>query len=172
MWNNLDSIRQTSERKIMNSVQLEKFKKTCTDTIEWIEEKLLYVKSLDTMFTVNALDNMTRRLKALKREMVPIKERVNEVRVAYANVARSFSEEAPSVAPNVDKMIELYNQLAADLEEKEQELLTLTYQKNFAKLSKEYIEWAEEKLRQLQQNPTQEIAFADASKVLIEEPNS
>lgn len=169
LWSNLDSIRQTSERKIINSVQLEKFKKTCTDTIEWIEEKLLYVKSLDTMFTVNALDNMTRRLKALKREMVPIKEKVGEVRVAYANVARSFSEEAPSVAPNVDKMIELYNQLAGDLEEKERELQLLQYQKNFAKLSKEYVLWTEEKLRQLEQNPTQEIAFVDASKVLIEE---
>ena len=113
-----------------------------------------------------------KNFKFLQREMVPIKERVNEVRVAYANVARSFSDEAPSVAPNVDKMIELYNQLAGDLEEKERELLTLTYQKNFAKLSKEYVEWVDEKLRRLQQNPTQEIAFADASKILIEELES
>lgn len=169
LWTNLDNIRQTSERKIINSVQLEKFKKTCADTIDWIEEKLLYVESLDTMFTINALDNMTRRHKALKREMVPIKEKVGEVKVAYNNVARSFSEEAPSVAPNVEKMIALYNELAKKLEGKEQELLMLSYQKNFAKLSKEYIEWANDQLRQLEQNPVQEIAFADASKVLVEE---
>ena len=37
LWANLDSIRQTSERKIINSVQLEKFKKTCADTIDWIQ---------------------------------------------------------------------------------------------------------------------------------------
>ena len=72
LWANLDSIRQTSERRIINSVQLEKFKKTCADTIDWMQEKLLYVDSLDSMFTVNALDNMTRRHKALKRELVRI----------------------------------------------------------------------------------------------------
>lgn len=173
LWNNLDSIRQTSERKIMNSVQLEKFKKTCTDTIEWIEEKLLYVDSLDSMFTVNALDNMTRRHKALQRELVPMKERVDEVRVAYSNVTRSFSEEATlSVAPNVEKMVALHNQLALKLEAKEHELSQLTHEKNFAKLSKEYIEWVMAKQRELEQNPVQEIAFVDTTKNLVDEVES
>ena len=169
LWANLDSIRQTSERKIINSVQLEKFKKTCADTIDWIQEKLLYVDSLDSMFTVNALDNMTRRHKALKREMIPIKERIDQVKAAYANVQRSFNEETNAVDPNVDKMNTLFNQLNGKLEAKEDELVHLGRQQKFAKMSKEYVEWANSKLRQLERNPVQDLAFAEESKVLIEE---
>ena len=169
LWANLDSIRQTSERKIINSVQLEKFKKTCSDTIDWIQEKLLYTDSLDSMFTVNALDNMTRRHKALKREMIPIKERIDEVRADYANVKRTFNDEAASVAPNVDKMIALFNKLVEKLERKEEELVALGHQKKFEKISKEYLEWAQNKLRTLERNPIQDLAFANESKVLIEE---
>ncbi len=169
LWSNLDSIRQTSERKIINSVQLEKFKKTCADTIDWIQEKLLYIDSLDSMFTVNALDNMIRRHKALKREMLPIKERIGEVRTAYSNVKRTFNEEAASVAPNVDKMITLYNELVDKLEHKEEELVRLGHQKKFEKMSKEYLEWANAKIRQVERHPVQDMAFAEESKVLIEE---
>lgn len=169
LWTNLDSIRKTSERKIINSVQLEKFKKTCADTIDWIQEKLLYIDSLDSMFTVNALDNMTRRHKALKREMVPIKERIGEVRSAYANVNLTFNEEATSVAPNVDKMISLYNELVEKLERKEDELGRLAHQRKLEKMFSEYMEWANSKLRQLERNPVHDLAFADESKLLIEE---
>ena len=121
------------------------------------------------MFTVNALDNMTRRHKALKREMIPIKERIDEVRTAYANVKRTFNEEADNVAPNVDKMITLYNTLVDKLEHKEQELVSLGHQKKFEKMSKEYVEWANGKIKQLERNPVQDLAFAEESKVLIEE---
>ena len=169
LWANLDSIRQTSERRIINSVQLEKFKKTCTDTIDWMQEKLLYVDSLDSMFTVNALDNMTRRHKALKRELIPIKERISEVRAAYANVTRTFTEDASSVTPNVEKMIGLYEELVQKLEMKEQELIRLGYQQKFEKMSKEYVKWAGDQQRQLEQSPVQDIAFIEDSKVMVEE---
>ena len=88
LWASLDTTRKTSERKISTKLQLEKFKKTCNDTIDWITEKLEYVDSLDSMFTINALDNMIRRHKALEREMVPINEKVSDVKGNYKTVVK------------------------------------------------------------------------------------
>ncbi len=104
LWASLDTTRKTSERKISTKLQLEKFKKTCNDTIDWIKEKLEYVDSLDSMFTINALDNMIRRHKALEREMVPINEKVEDVKGAYKTVVRLFPDEVKTVTPKVEQV--------------------------------------------------------------------
>ena len=100
---------------------------------------------------------------------IPIKERISEVRAAYANVTRTFTEDASSVTPNVEKMIGLYDELVQKLEMKEQELIGLGYQQKFEKMSQEYVKWANDQQRQLEQSPVQDIAFIEDSKVMVEE---
>jgi len=104
LYASLDTTRKTSERKISTKLQLEKFKKTCNDTIDWITEKLEYVDSLDSMFTINALDNMIRRHKALEREMVPINEKVEDVKGTYKTVVKLFADEVKTVTPKVEQV--------------------------------------------------------------------
>merc|ERR1712062_105083 len=77
--------------------------------------------------------------------------------------------EAASVTPNVEKMIGLYDQLVHKLEMKEQELIRLGYQQKFEKMSKEYVKWAGHQHRHLEQNPVQDVAFIDDSRVMVEE---
>jgi len=50
-------------------------------------EKLETIDALDSMFKTNPLDNMVRRHKALEREMVPIAQKVEDLRLGYKNCA-------------------------------------------------------------------------------------
>ena len=151
LWASLDTTKKTSERKISTKLQLEKFKKTCNDTIEWITEKLDYVDSLDSMFTINALDNMIRRHKALEREMVPITEKVEDVKSAYKTVVRMFADEVKSVTPKVEQMVSLHDELTKKLDEKGAKILMLTNEKNFAKMTKDFVDWVNSRKAQMDQ---------------------
>ena len=89
-WTNLDNLRRSSEKQITNSVQVEKFKKTCDDTTDWVAEKLETIDALDSMFKTNPLDNVLRRHKALEREMIPIAQKVEDIKLGYKNVVSSY----------------------------------------------------------------------------------
>ncbi len=167
LWASLDATRKTSERKISPKMQLEKFKKTCNDTIDWITEKLDYVDSLDSMFTINALDNMMRRHKALEREMVPINEKVEEVKTNYKTVARLFPDEVKTVSPRVEKMALLHNELISKLNSKGANILMLGNEKTFTKMTKDLSDWLLTKRAQMDQVFSKDISKADLSRPLL-----
>ena len=168
-WANLDSLRRTSEKQITNSVQVEKFKKTCDDTTDWIMEKLDYIDALDSMFKTNPLDNMIRRHKALEREMVPIAQRVEDVKISYKNVASAHSNEAKAVVPKVETLADLHQQLEQKFAEKGSQLLSKIHEKKFSKLAKEYLEWLSSRRSQIEQTQGRDVSKADVIKSLIEE---
>ena len=167
LWANMDNLRKVYEKKITNSVQIEKFKKSVDDTNDWIMEKLDYIDQLDSMFKTNPLDNMIRRHKTLEREMVPVAQRVEDVKLSMKTLA--FSDEAKSVTPKVEKMLQLHLELAQKFDEKGSQLLAKINEKKFSKLSKEYCDWLTSRRGQLEQLENKDLARADVIKTLVEE---
>ena len=169
LWANMDNLRKVYEKKITNSVQIEMFKKSVEETNDWIMEKLHYIDALDSMFKTNPLDNMIRRHKALEREMMPIAQRVNDVKLSYKTV--SFTDEGKSVAPKIEKMVQLHQELTQKFDDKGSQLLAKINEKKFSKLSKEYCDWLSSRRSQLEQSSVtgKDVSKADVMKALVEE---
>ena len=169
LWANMDNLRKVYEKKITNSVQIEMFKKSVEETNDWIMEKLHYIDALDSMFKTNPLDNMIRRHKALEREMMPIAQRVDDVKLSYKTV--SFTDEGKSVAPKIEKMLQLHQELAQKFDDKGSQLLAKINEKKFSKLSKEYCDWLSSRRSQLEQSSVtgKDVSKADVMKALVEE---
>ena len=169
LWANMENLRKVYEKKITNSVQIEKFKKSVEETNDWIVEKLQYIDALDSMFKTNPLDNMIRRHKALEREMMPIAQRVEDVRLSYKTV--SFTDEARSVAPKVEKMSQLHQELTQKFDDKGSQLLAKINEKKFSKLNKEYCDWLSSRKSQLEQSAVtgNDVSKSDVMKTLMEE---
>ena len=132
-------------------------------------EKLHYIDALDSMFKTNPLDNMIRRHKALEREMMPIAQRVDDVKLSYKTV--SFTDEGKSVAPKIEKMLQLHQELAQKFDDKGSQLLAKINEKKFSKLSKEYCDWLSSRRSQLEQSSVtgKDVSKADVMKALVEE---
>ena len=145
------------------------FKKSVEETNDWIMEKLHYIDALDSMFKTNPLDNMIRRHKALEREMMPIAQRVDDVKLSYKTV--SFTDEGKSVAPKIEKMVQLHQELTQKFDDKGSQLLVKINEKKFSKLSKEYCDWLSSRRSQLEQSSVtgKDVSKADVMKALVEE---
>lgn len=169
LWSSIDNLRKVYEKKITNSVQIEKFKKSVEETNDWIVEKLHYIDALDSLFKTNPLDNMIRRHKALEREMMPIAQRVEDVQLSYNTV--SFTDEAKSVAPKIEKMAQLHQELTQKFDDKGSQLLAKINEKKFSKLSKEYLNWLSSRQTQLEQSAvsSKDVSKSDVMKTLMEE---
>ena len=67
------------------------------------------------------------------------------------NSHRLFADEAKTVTPKVEQMISLHDELTKKLDEKGAKILMLTNEKNFAKMTKDYVDWLASRRAQIDQ---------------------
>jgi methylaspartate ammonia-lyase len=62
-----------------------------------------------------------------------------------------FADEVKTVTPKVEQMVSLHDQLTKKLDEKGRKIKMLTDEKNFAKMSKDLVDWVASKQAQMDQ---------------------
>ena len=70
---------------------------------------------------------------------------------AYKTVVRMFADEVKSVTPKVEQMVSLHDELTKKLDEKGAKILMLTNEKNFAKMTKDFVDWVNSRKAQMDQ---------------------
>ena len=76
---------------------------------------------------------------------------MEDVKSAYKTVVRMFADEVKSVTPKVEQMVSLHDELTKKLDEKGAKILMLTNEKNFAKMTKDFVDWVNSRKAQMDQ---------------------
>ncbi|KAI6237537.1 hypothetical protein M3Y95_00275500 [Aphelenchoides besseyi] len=112
IWNDLQKLLKQKAESLTAAERLSKFNENCDDTRSWMREKFDLLNRQPESGDIRALQALQRHYQNLKRDLVPLKERMNYLRELGAEIKRQH----PEHAAETDRILAELGAMHAELE--------------------------------------------------------
>ncbi|KAL0275436.1 UNVERIFIED_CONTAM: hypothetical protein PYX00_003283 [Menopon gallinae] len=143
LWNHLNRLKTEKEKSLEGASSVELFNRTCDEAKDWMSEKMMQLDGAEHGPDLKTVQALQRRHRHLERELAPVEEKVNRVKLLANSVQSSYPHERANVNARQREIQELWEKVKNKAKEKRSRLEDAVGQQVFMNSSKNLLNWAE-----------------------------
>ncbi|CAD5229846.1 unnamed protein product [Bursaphelenchus xylophilus] len=153
IWADLQKLLKKQAENLEAAERLNEFKDKCDDMRSWMEEKFALLNRKPESNDIRALQALQRHYQNLKRDLVPLKERMHDLEKKGDDIKRRH----PEHARETDRVLAELRAMHADLERQARQKIDEAEQSQgqqlFDNAAKDLINWAVKTKQQMLEEP-------------------
>ncbi|KAI6229996.1 Spectrin repeat-containing domain protein [Aphelenchoides fujianensis] len=153
IWHDLQKLLKHKAENLAAAERLSEFNDNCDDTRSWMREKFDLLNRQPESGDLRALQALQRHYQNLKRDLVPLKERMNHLRELGAEIKRRH----PEHAAETDRVLAELGKMHADLEREARLRIDAAEQSQgrqlFERSAAQLLEWCAQQKKAMLEEP-------------------
>ena len=140
-WDHLDRLKQQKERSLEGASSVELFNRTCQETKDWMVEKMAKLDTDDLGRDLKTIQSLQRKHDQLERELAPVEEKVNHVKMLGKSVKASYPSERKMVDRQIGEVDNLWQKVKNSAGDRRNRLQEAVGQQIFFNSAKALLGW-------------------------------